>query len=1804
MNSSIKQFTHKCLSGFLMVVNSVILAVLTSLMSTSAHADFWSSEVVVDFNQVSPTNYTTNQNGIGSFYVENNGRTLQMVGNRWIKINFPYEVNAETVLEFTFHSWKEAEIASIGFEEDNSWTEQRAFKLYGTQAAGNMNTLADYATSGREGRATRYVVPVGQFYTGSMNYMFFMLDNDANVADANVRFTDVVVHQGCDRSDQGKSCYHKDFSDSTLSMRDERAGRLYPKDYLEDQFGNKLFMQTDNNLVLYTSSGVPVYASNTSVGGSNEVDGYAELHPSLGLTVIEKDINSNGIFIIQKYTENGQNDGSPDSRYESNGFYNWTIEVDEIFGGTEEVLLFNTDTMDVAWSSENVGIDQNFNPDDLRALWLRQGWGHVSDWTDQDVLDFKEMFDTHNTETDDSDNMLTFAAHHWLWEHHNDEDKFLGDATDGNNHTGRRHLRSWVRTGFDIARDYFCGTYAPCAVAQTLRSFRPVKEAEDATKEYVHFVTTLMDHVKKGDLDDDMVFNSFVEEVGFTNATSATFLNELSMQLNADYSTQFQRSLKSARPLSTDIPGGDQYHPWWAGKFAKIMGNHPNWRFDYSTASTFTLTNLRSALQDQLDLKNYSVAFVNALLVRFFVTQPAFDQLAQTSSHAYRVELFFSATADAKYKIGPRQNRVLTTTGSAGVFVGNDIIIPRTLDIVTGTKSTGDVIWADTAGAVALIDFNLQSPVKTMFKSVAGKLGSYIKKLGSGSLEALLGTNLVDDNFDLSDVATSGNTDAALDDMSELSRESLGIGNLATIMEDAQSEMLDSDGFSLNSDAWTDSSAASWQDSLLGDAIDLPEDDSLTYSTNSGLLPAGEMDGLQQFETYSDASSGAQNLVNDILVASNTGEFSWVTDANGDIEMTTFNSSVVDQGPSADNFLFPTMIDTDGDSIADSLTSLEVRDGSGAVVSSYTSSNFDTDEWARLESVLADIENDPAGVEGRIVDATPDSFVAPYVGEATPVSTREIVQALLGMDPETQFAKKSWETFAFVGRMLVSTLWSDTGVQLGAGVGLGTVANVTRMTDSELSKLIALSVGTEVVAPAFAGLAASFSLNPNIVQGSMAATTLGGSLISKPIARHINPAQVGMASSAFFYLLLDRERTDAGFLNIFNSTHAVRAQVLYDLSLWNIDKESNNTKLTFRSAEFSNNDQGLNAYSGADRAIDGNTDGQWKWDATNSVAHSSDNIDPWLSADLGAVREINRLEVINRKDCCEERLRGMDVIFSKENLAGLDYSSSITHPSTSHVQTIKANDVVNGKWIFKPSPDVEARFVKLHANFNERNTAGTSNTPLNIAEIVAFTNAEGVGHSEGRWVVTRADSSTTINSLALADAALAGTNATVWSFTRDVLDMHDNSGGGTRGLFQANNEFSDTEVRPGTTTSVNQSNFVINARGEIYIPKAGTYTFAVTHDDGFRMTVDGTSFQFDGTTPTKTTWSSQNFTSAGIYPVDVTFFEGSGQANFEVSIADGNPGDPTLNRDEYRLLTSVCGTLAYTPTEECLGYGRRVWSTVTGVDGIDAGGKIISLPAFASAAENPVFVADMQTFNGADPAGVRYSFSNPGSVTVYAEEEDSDGTGDFTHASETLGYIALDEGLLEDRFNRKIGEARNVKVTQGSVADATTAFNTVELMSSYKDPVAIGTMSIAGADPADVRFKDVGTHSEMKVQVEEWQYKAPGAHATADLSYIVMESGIHKLANGDLIKAGKLTVSNTVADDNWTVVTIGGGSSFSGTPIILINMQNDTTALPLVVRIRNVTSSGFEVKLQPEEAQDASAGTLTEEIGIMAIGPG
>ncbi|WP_299162619.1 trypsin-like peptidase domain-containing protein [uncultured Tenacibaculum sp.] len=172
----------------------------------------WSSDIAIDnlaltsgggnpnpgcsalnFNDYTVTSFS-NQDNAGNYSIGSGGASLTLTNNTWKYISLNYTVTVNTVIEFEFSSTSQGEIHGVGFENDNSLTSSRYFKVHGTQNYGVTNF--DNYVSGTK----KYVIPVGSSYTGAMVRLVFINDNDSGSGN-NSTFSNVKIYEGsCENS--------------------------------------------------------------------------------------------------------------------------------------------------------------------------------------------------------------------------------------------------------------------------------------------------------------------------------------------------------------------------------------------------------------------------------------------------------------------------------------------------------------------------------------------------------------------------------------------------------------------------------------------------------------------------------------------------------------------------------------------------------------------------------------------------------------------------------------------------------------------------------------------------------------------------------------------------------------------------------------------------------------------------------------------------------------------------------------------------------------------------------------------------------------------------------------------------------------------------------------------------------------------------------------------------------------------------------------------------------------------------------------------------------------------------------------------------------------------------------------------------------------------------------------------------------------------------------------------------------------------------------------------------------------------
>lgn len=153
---------------------------------------------------------------------------------------------------------------------------------------------------------------------------------------------------------------------------------------------------------------------------------------------------------------------------------------------------------------------------------------------------------------------------------------------------------------------------------------------------------------------------------------------------------------------------------------------------------------------------------------------------------------------------------------------------------------------------------------------------------------------------------------------------------------------------------------------------------------------------------------------------------------------------------------------------------------------------------------------------------------------------------------------------------------------------------------------------------------------------------------------------------------------------------------------------------------------------------------------------------------------------------------------------------------------------------------------------------------------------------------------------------------------------------------------------------------------------------------------------------------------------------------------------------------------------------------------------------------------------------------------------------------------------------------------------------TVNFSAPIENAVIALTGTNNGGNQHSFRIIDVQENSFTFI-LEEWEYH-DGAHAAFEtISYIAIEEGTHTLPDGRVIVAGTASATH-----NTGSVTFD--TPFGGTPVVLTSVMSNNEDTTIDSDPRDITASGFNIRLQEEEAEDRVH--VAETVGFIAIDDG
>ncbi|MDY7094411.1 MAG: S8 family serine peptidase [Acidobacteriota bacterium] len=291
----------------------------------------------IDFDVTTTVAYSNQDTSNGSFTTEDGGFTFSMTGNRWRRTSETFTLTANTVIEFDFLSTEEGEIHGIGFDENDTLTDDlRIFNVFGTQNwASDIDWSPQYTTA-EYGTWKSYSIPVGQYYTGSGFYLVLANDKDSSPYTNTSKFRNVRIYE--DTPPPG--CIVTDFSGGTSGWTNSGSSTCSTGTFVAavptEVVNGGVTTQVGGD---HTGGGNAYFTATNSSAGADDVDGGNCIAESSTTSVTEASDVSVWYF-------HGQRDTGGDA---SGDFF--LLEISTNGGSTWSTLASNGDsTSNAAWT--------------------------------------------------------------------------------------------------------------------------------------------------------------------------------------------------------------------------------------------------------------------------------------------------------------------------------------------------------------------------------------------------------------------------------------------------------------------------------------------------------------------------------------------------------------------------------------------------------------------------------------------------------------------------------------------------------------------------------------------------------------------------------------------------------------------------------------------------------------------------------------------------------------------------------------------------------------------------------------------------------------------------------------------------------------------------------------------------------------------------------------------------------------------------------------------------------------------------------------------------------------------------------------------------------------------------------------------------------------------------------------------------------------------------------------------------------------------------------------------------------------
>ncbi len=210
------------------------------------------------------------------------------------------------------------------------------------------------------------------------------------------------------------------------------------------------------------------------------------------------------------------------------------------------------------------------------------------------------------------------------------------------------------------------------------------------------------------------------------------------------------------------------------------------------------------------------------------------------------------------------------------------------------------------------------------------------------------------------------------------------------------------------------------------------------------------------------------------------------------------------------------------------------------------------------------------------------------------------------------------------------------------------------------------------------------------------------------------------------------------------------------------------------------------------------------------------------------------------------------------------------------------------------------------------------------------------------------------------------------------------------------------------------------------------------------------------------------------------------------------------------------------------------------------------------------------------------SYNTPGTYTYRVIRKSEDG---LTTVTSNEAIIDAADGSADVQYGKSTRE--------------NSLWSTIKFAKTFsaRPAIILGTPTYGNPSlPLTSRIKTVYT-TGCSNHIEPWKYNAASTFTAAEkVAYLASKTGTSDWG-------GLTAQSGVVSNVNTSWVTVTFPTAFAVIPAVFVAQTTSYSSIPTTVRIRNVSKTGFQVCLQKELAQKATALT-SEEVNYTAVTPG